>query len=69
MEIAKPWMTFVPCPETEASAIDLTGVYFVEVKYSVMTTKARLRKVRSSCQINKSITEYLPLVKILKTIW
>ena len=24
-EIASPWMTLVPCPVTEAAAIDLTG--------------------------------------------
>ena len=31
MDIARPWMIFVPWPETEASAMDWTGLYFVEV--------------------------------------
>ncbi len=32
IETAKPAMILVPAPEAEASAIEITGLYFLEVK-------------------------------------
>ena len=34
--IDKPAIILVPCPDKEAFAIALTGLYFLEVKYSVI---------------------------------
>src|SRR4029077_7221573 len=69
-EIARPWMTLVPWPVTDAAAIDFTGRKLVPVEYFVIqmispvTTRPTIAQMYSALPVKET-----PVIGPMPTRW